>query len=198
MVGDIEDALELNVLPFRASDAEAGRVTTAMAYMLYAEIVMYQRDNSPLCNRLRYMKEIIDSPEYDLWPTTATIFKEAANGARNLSGKSTIYRKTPYATGVLPSLPAALCSPLSSAPTTGPAGRTDTTAAGVSAPLRLETYERYSADDTRRDATMLERTPLRRHYNKRYQDFGFFLEKVCRTGRRQRRTESFERAQLQQ
>ena len=36
MVGDIEAAIALNALPFRASDKEAGRVTTAMAYMLYA------------------------------------------------------------------------------------------------------------------------------------------------------------------
>ena len=113
MVGDIEDALKLGVLPFREADAEAGRVTTAMAYMLYAEIVMYQRDNARYATALKYMRKSSTRPNTTSWPTTATSSRKAANGARNLSGKSTISRKTPYATGVLPSLPAALCSPLS-------------------------------------------------------------------------------------
>lgn len=76
MVGDIEAALKLNVLPFRASDEEAGRVTTAMAYMLYAEIVMYQKDTARYAQALNYMKEIIASADYDLEPDYARIFKE--------------------------------------------------------------------------------------------------------------------------
>ena len=75
MVSDIEKALELKALPWRSPDSEAGRITTAMAYMLYAEIVMYQRDNSRYPTALRYMKEIIDSPEYDLAPDYTKIFK---------------------------------------------------------------------------------------------------------------------------
>ncbi len=44
MVKDLEDAIALDALPFKGNAATYGRITTAMAYMLYAEIVMYQRD----------------------------------------------------------------------------------------------------------------------------------------------------------
>lgn len=41
IVGDLDAALELKALPWKGNAATYGRVTTAMAYMLYAEVVMY-------------------------------------------------------------------------------------------------------------------------------------------------------------
>ncbi len=73
----IEEALKLNALPFKAAPGEEGRVTTAMAYMLYAEMVMYQRDNSRYGTALNYMKEIIASPDYDLVADFAGIWEES-------------------------------------------------------------------------------------------------------------------------
>ena len=42
----LESAIDMNALPMKAAAGEEGRITQAMAYMLYAEMVMYQNDNA--------------------------------------------------------------------------------------------------------------------------------------------------------
>lgn len=64
IVTKIEEAIAMNALPAVAS--QKGRVTKDMAYMLYAEVVMYQNDESRYSTALNYMKEIIDSGRYSL------------------------------------------------------------------------------------------------------------------------------------
>ena len=59
IVTKIEEALAMNVLPVAPS--AKGRITKDMAYMLYAEVVMYQNDETRYGTALNYMKEIIDS-----------------------------------------------------------------------------------------------------------------------------------------
>ena len=66
MVVDLEGAIALNALPMREESKNYGRVTLAMAYMLYAEIVMYQNDDSRYTTALKYMTDIINSGKYDL------------------------------------------------------------------------------------------------------------------------------------
>ena len=177
MVGDIEAAIALNALPFRASDEEAGRVTTAMAYMLYAEIVMYQRDTARYAKALQYMKEIINSPEYDLVDDYSTIFTEAGEWSKEsiweinyISQNAIRDWDTPMAAGgtVLPTL---------ISPNNWPTGADGHNGGWGFAPVRLETYEHFSPDDARRDATIWNVGASGVDYNKRYQDFGFFLEK---------------------
>ena len=77
MIADIEAALALDALPMKETDANLGRVTKAMAYMLYAEIVMYQNDEARFATALKYMTEIINSGVYDLNPDYTNIFKES-------------------------------------------------------------------------------------------------------------------------
>lgn len=48
-----------------------------MAYMLYAEIVMYQNDDSRYTTALKYMTDIINSGKYDLVDNYAGIFRES-------------------------------------------------------------------------------------------------------------------------
>lgn len=76
MVTSLEEVIQLNVLPMREDSENYGRVTLAMVYMLYAEIVMYQNDDSRYSTALKYMEEIISSPQYDLMPDYTDIFKE--------------------------------------------------------------------------------------------------------------------------
>ncbi|MDE5947508.1 MAG: RagB/SusD family nutrient uptake outer membrane protein, partial [Prevotella sp.] len=64
-VSDLESAINMNVLPLRATDEEAGHATQATAYMVFAELVMYQNDTSRFPKALGYMKEIIAGP-YEL------------------------------------------------------------------------------------------------------------------------------------
>lgn len=179
MVGDIEAAIALKALPWRSPDSEAGRVTTAMAYMLYAEIVMYQRDNSRYATALSYMKEIINSPEYALMDDYREIFKESGEWCKEsifeinyISENATRDWGAPLNAGgtVVPTL---------ISPNNWPSGQDGHNTGWGFCPLRLETYERYSADDTRREATCWDVRAFDGTYNKRYQDFGFFLEKYA-------------------
>lgn len=76
IVTKLEDVFESNVLPMKANSGQEGRVTKAMAYMLYAEAVMYQNDNERYGTALGYMEEIIKSGLYDLVPDYASIWEE--------------------------------------------------------------------------------------------------------------------------
>ncbi|MDR0962195.1 MAG: RagB/SusD family nutrient uptake outer membrane protein [Mediterranea sp.] len=182
IVADLEAAINANVLPMKATDANSGRVTRAMAYMLYAEVVMYQKDESRYANALKYMEEIINSGQYDLVPDYGTIFLEEGewniesiweiNYMNDQGGRSW---GAPLNTGgtVLPRL----ISP------SGWADGTDGHDNGWGfAPVRAETYAMFDANDTRRDATCWNAAAAG-SYGARYQDTGFFLDKyVARSG----------------
>ncbi len=77
IIADLDNVISMNVLPMRETSENYGRVTKAMAYMLYAEVVMYQNDESRYDKALQYMQEIINSGEYDLVDDYAGIFKES-------------------------------------------------------------------------------------------------------------------------
>lgn len=77
IVTSIEDALDLDVLPMKAAAGSESRVTKAMAYMLYADVVMYQCDESRYTTALNFMKEIISSNQYSLVSDFASIWLES-------------------------------------------------------------------------------------------------------------------------
>ena len=74
IITDIEEVIAMNALNWKSDISKVGQVTTPTAYMLYAEMVMYQNDKSRYPTALNYMKEIINSPEYDLHPDFAEIW----------------------------------------------------------------------------------------------------------------------------
>lgn len=177
MIKDLEDAIALKALPWKGNAATYGRVTTAMAYMLYAEIVMYQRDTDRYSTALKYMEEIIASLEYDLAPDYAQIFEEAGEWCQEsiyeinyISENASRDWGNPLTAGgtVLPTL---------ISPNNWPSGQDGHNTGWGFCPLRLETYEMFSADDARRAATCWDVRAFDGTYNKRYQDFGFFLQK---------------------
>lgn len=179
MIKDIEDAIALNVLPWRCNDTTYGRVSTAMAYMLYAEIVMYQKDTARYPKALEYMKQIIDSADYNLHPDYAGIFEESGEWCEEsiweinyISQNAIRDWGNPLAAGgtVLPTL---------ISPNNWPAGQDGHNGGWGFCPVRLETYEMYSDDDTRRAATCWDVRAFDGTYNKRYQDYGFFLAKYA-------------------
>lgn len=179
MVKDLEAALELDCLPMRETDAAAGRVTKAMAYMLYAEIVMYQKDEARYPKALEYMKEIIGSGEYDLNPDFTTVFRpegewtsESIYEVNYTDDNAVRSWSNPLAAGgtVLPTL---------LSPSNWPSGADGHDDGWGFCPVRLETYQRYTDTDTRRDATCWNAAATGESYNARYQDTGFFLEKYA-------------------
>ncbi|MCS2583797.1 RagB/SusD family nutrient uptake outer membrane protein [Bacteroides sp. BFG-551] len=66
VVVDLESVLDSEVLPMKQPDEWAGRMTQAAASMIYADYVMYRKDQSRYGKALGYMKAIINSHKYDL------------------------------------------------------------------------------------------------------------------------------------
>ncbi len=182
IITDLEGAIALDVLQMKESAANYGRVTKAMAYMLYAEIVMYQNDESRFPKALQYMQEIINSSEYQLVDDYTGIFKESGEWSSE-SIFEIIYKDENAARSWdNPTYPGGTVLPRLISPS-GWADGTDGHDNGWGfAPVRVETYEMYANNDDRRDATCWNAAAVG-SYNPRYQDTGFFLEKyVAQSG----------------
>lgn len=179
IIADLDNVISMNVLPMRETSENYGRVTKAMAYMLYAEVVMYQNDESRYGKALQYMQEIINSGEYDLVDDYAGIFKESGEW-----NKESIFEVNYTDDNAVRSWSAPLTAggtvlPTLISPHTWPDGTDGHDQGWGFCPVRLETYERYANNDTRRNATCWNAGALGVDYNKRYQDTGLFLEKYA-------------------
>lgn len=176
VITDLEEALSWNALPMRWSDADAGRVSQAMGYMLFTEMVMYQNDESRLSKALGYMREIIKDPGYELtgdfaslWRTSGewceeSIFEVNYNDANN--ERSWSWTRGTGGT-VLPQM-------------IGPYGF-HTAGYGWDGdswgfmPLRKEAAAKFSDADARKAATVWDLTGT--EYDNRYQDTHLWLDK---------------------
>ncbi len=176
LIAELDEIIASNVLPMRWSAAEAGRVSQAFAYMLYAEMVMYQNDTSRYSQTLKYMKEIIDNPEYSLNPSYAALWEESGEwcsesifeinynddqaqrdwGEAALNAGGTVFPT--------------LCSPN---------GYSDELWSGMDGwgflPVRVETYNMFAEGDLRRDVTCWDVRGAT--YKERYQDTHIWLMK---------------------
>lgn len=74
IIESLEEAIAQNALPMVEKEENYGRVTKAMAYMLYAELVMYQNDASRFDKALQYMGEIMADGHYKLNPDFAAVW----------------------------------------------------------------------------------------------------------------------------
>ena len=142
-----------------ASEDNVGKVSQAMAYMLYAEMVMYQNDESRYSKALGYMNDIIGSQQYELMSSYAAIFEESGewgsesifevnykddNAVRSWNG--------PLVSGgtVLPRL----ISPSAWAANAG--DNSGVTNGWGFAPVRTETFQMFANGDERRDVTCFD------------------------------------------
>lgn len=176
IIKDLEETIALEALPLKETSNNFGRVTQAMAYMLYAEIVMYQNDESRFSKALEYMNEIIDSGQYELMADYNEIFEvegewsdesifeinyKSENGVRGWGN--------PLGVGgmVTPRL-------------IGPSEWADGVAGYDNgwgfAPVRTELYEIYTSNDDRRTATCWNAANDGK-FNARYQNTDLFLRK---------------------
>ena len=176
LITELEEIIDSGILPMRWKAAESGRVSQAMAYMLYAEMVMYQNDSARFPKALNYMKQIIGDADYSLNPDFANLWTEAGewcsesifeinydddNGQRDWA--STANPTAPLNAGgtVFPTL----CSPNSWG---GGEGWDSGNDGWGFLPMRLETYNMYADNDKRRNVTCWD---LRGYsYTERYQD----------------------------
>ena len=170
LLPELEDIIASKVLPMRWSNAEAGRVSQAMAYMLFAEMVMYQNDSERYPKALEYMKQIIADSNYSLHPDFTNLWDETGewceesifeinyddDNAQRDWGTALFAGGTVFPT---------LCSPNGWSGGDGWDGGND---GWGFLPMRLEAYEMYSNDDKRREATCWD---VRSYtYTERYQD----------------------------
>jgi len=183
MITDLEGAIDMKVLPMKWDAANYGRVSQAMAYMLYAEAVLYQNDESRFGKALDYMKEIIGSGEYDLMPNYGDIFKETGEWGvesifeinfRNVSGE----RSWGWVRGAGGTVLPTLITP-QSWKSKGSIAQADLlwNDGWGFCPVRQETYDMFDAADARRAATCYVTDPTREEYTPRYQDTGIFQQK---------------------
>ena len=178
MINDIKAALALNVLPMKETDDNVGRVTKAMAYMLFAEIAMYQNNEEDMRTAAGFMSEIINSGLYSLNPDYTNIFKEEGEWTAESIYEVNYIDDNAVRSWNNPLYPGGTVLPRLISPN-GWADGTDGHDNGWGfAPVRQETYDRYEEGDTRRDATCWNAAAVG-SYNPRYQDTGLFLEKYC-------------------
>ncbi len=181
VITDLESAIGDNVLPMRAETSDYGKMTKAFAYMVYAEMVMYQNDESRYAKALDYMKEIISSGKYELVTDYASIWDESGEWS-----SESIYEinynddnhsrgwNSPLAVGgtVLPRM---------LGPRGWKSGKDGVDVGWGFGPIRQETYDMFSSKDTRRDATCYNATAAAKandfDYDHAWEDTGFFLYK---------------------
>ena len=178
----LESAIDLNALPMKAASGEEGRVTQATAYMLYAEMVMYQNDNSRYSKALGYMKDIISSGKYALVADYEGMFREAGEWCSEsifeINYESVGGMRDwgwPNGTGgqvysVLIGIPGAA---------TGSGFRDGW---GFE-PVRPTAWNMFEDGDIRREGSILDWTGKQDQYVARWQNTGYFLNKyVAREG----------------
>ena len=183
VITDLEEVIGMNALPMKWADTSSednvGKVSQAMAYMLYADMVMYQNDESRYTKALGYMQQIIGSQEYGLMGSYADIFEETGEwGSESIfevnykSQNAVRSYNGPLVAGgtILPRL----ITPYGYSAKAGDNSGVDQ--GWGFGPVRLETYEMYAEGDQRRDVTCFDAN-AHGTYKPRYEDTGYFLGK---------------------
>ncbi len=175
VIADLETAIAENALPMQWDDENIGRVSQATAYMIYAEMVMYQNDESRYAKALSYMNEIIGSGKYSLNPDYSNIFLESGEWT-----SESIFEISYKDDGAVRSWNEGYVNaggtiyPRLIGPSGGVAEDGVDNGWGFE-PVRLETMDIFADGDTRRDATIYD--ARKASYTKRYQDTGLWLKK---------------------
>ena len=181
IVNDLDQAIKNGGLPMKATTDTYGRVTKAMAYMLYAEVVMYQNDESRYSTALGYMKEIIESGEYDLHPDFAEIFDQKGEWCNESIWEINFKSEGAVRSWNGPLVSGGTVLPRLISPNGWADGTDDRDNGWGFCPVRTEAYEMYEAGDKRREGTIFDTKG--KSYNARYQDTGFWLNKyMARSG----------------
>lgn len=182
IITDLEAGLALNKLPMRETGARLGRVTKAMAYMVYADVVMYQKDQSRYATALGYMKEIINSGDYDLFADFDAMWAPENEQNQEVIFAVGYFNQTasrswgnPYYVGG--SVTPTLISPHSLTAGTECNGVAFVDGWGF-APVRQEAYDAFEEGDLRRDGTINDFRD-NTQYKRRYQDTGLWLRKYA-------------------
>ncbi len=180
IISTLEDAINNGGLPMQATTGEEGRITLAMAYMLYAEVVMYQQDETKYNQALAYMEEIINSGKYGLVDDFAGIWEQSGEWS-----KESIFEINYFSEGAGRTWSGAITEGGSVYPILigiyNLVGSSTYATGWGFEPVRAEAYKLYDSTDQRRDGGILNFASYADTsgvtHEERYQDEGYFLNK---------------------
>ncbi len=178
LIPELEEIIDSKVLPLRWDATDAGRVSLAMAYMLYAEMVMYQNDTQRYPKALGYMKEIIASSDYALNSSFAALWQESGEWCEESIFEINYnddQAQRDWGAAALNAGGSVLPTLISPNQWPGGDGWNGGEDGWGFLPVRLETYNMYAEGDLRRDATIWDVRGI--SYNERYQDTHLWLAK---------------------
>lgn len=176
MVEKLEEAIDMKVLPTKAAAGNEGRMTLDMAYMLFAEMVMYQNDKTRYDKALRYMEEIINSHRYDLvddyasmWEVDGewgieSIYEINFTSVGSVRGWSNMLASGGHVYGTLIGI-------------NGYKGSDNWYSGWGFGPVAQSAWDMYEAGDIRREASILNLQGEPDSYSPRWQDTGLFQRK---------------------
>ena len=177
IIRNIEEAIEMGALT--NTPAAKGRITLDMAYMLYAEVVMYQNDESRYATALNYMKEIIQSGRYSLVADFKGMWEETGEW-----GTESIWEINYTSEGGVRSWGNSIASGGTVTPVlTGiPGGTAEFTDGWGFGPVAAHAYEMYNEGDQRRDGGIYNHLEVAGSYGEginggRWQSTGYFNRK---------------------
>ena len=184
IVTELEQIITSGVLPLKyykdangnIDETQLGRVTQGLAYMLYAEAVMYQNDESRFSQALSYMREMIQSPDFDLVDDFASIWTTAGEWSIESVWEINFASENHERCWDWPISAGGTILPTLIAPNSY--GGDDLWGGGDGwgfFPVRTETRDMYSPTDERLAATVWDASAS--GYTKRYQDTGLWLAK---------------------
>ncbi len=181
VITDLEEAMTSSTLTMKAADATEGRVTKAFAYMVYAEMVMYQNDKDRYAKALGYMNEIISSGQYALLADYKALWEEANEWCPE-SIYEINYNDDNHARGWSNSLGVGgTVLPRLLGPRGWTSGKDGVDTGWSFGPVRKECYDMFAANDARRDATAWDANAAAAangfDYEHAWQDTGYFLYK---------------------
>ena len=178
MIAALEEAMTNGGLPMRVSDpALQGRVSWAMAAMLYAEIVMYQNDETRFAKALGYMEDIIDSGQYDLIDF-ALVFEQEGEWSEESIFEINYFSQGAYRSWGSPKNVGGSVYPRM-AGVDGLTGSAKYSGSGwgTGCAVRPGAVAMYEEGDVRYQYSIYEPAAEGAGYKPRYQDTGFFLAK---------------------
>lgn len=190
IVADLEGAISAKALPMYWDEDNLGRMSQAAAYMIYADYVMYQKDQGRYQQALTYMKEIINDNHYDLHADYKELFESAGEWCEetvfevNYSDDKTFRG---WGSGDAIFAGGTVVPRLCSAPIAiKEIGAND---GWGFAPIKQATYDMFQAGDVRRDVCILDVRPYtevsrngndvvyKDGFSPRYQNTGYWMGK---------------------
>ncbi len=177
MTASLEGVLAGDALPMRREEAAVlGRVTYATAAMLYAEMVMYQNDQTRYQKALDALEKVILSGKYDLVKDFAAMFEQAGEWGSESIFEINYFSNGAYRSWSNPILAGGTCLPQLIG-INGLKGSSKYVDGWGFGPMTESAAKLFSEGDRRKAGSVYAPADEGATYEPRYQDTGYFSAK---------------------